>query len=72
VQDLFPERAPSLRKISFTYSMMNLINSIFWCIPTCHGSGGLAGYYAFGARTGGAVIIYVPSTWLLDWFSAMV
>ena len=56
--DLFPERAPGLRKISFTYSMMNLINPFFGGVPTCHGSGGLAGYYAFGARTGGAVIIY--------------
>ena len=57
-KDLFPERAPSLKKISFTYSAMNLINPFFGGIPTCHGSGGLAGYYAFGARTGGAVIIY--------------
>jgi hypothetical protein len=57
-QDLFPERAPSLRKISLTYSAMNLINPFFSGVPTCHGSGGLAGYYAFGARTGGAVIIY--------------
>ncbi len=57
-QDLFPDRAPGLRKISLTYSMMNLINPFFGGIPTCHGSGGLAGYYAFGARTGGAVIIY--------------
>jgi hypothetical protein len=24
----------------------------------CHGCGGLAGHYAFGARTGGSVIIY--------------
>ncbi|MDB6125729.1 MAG: transporter [Pedosphaera sp.] len=57
-QDLFPDRAPSLRKISLTYSLMNLINPFFHGVPTCHGSGGLAGYYAFGARTGGAVIIY--------------
>jgi Molybdate transporter of MFS superfamily len=57
-QDLFPDRAPGLRKISLTYSFMNLVNPFFSGIPTCHGSGGLAGYYAFGARTGGAVIIY--------------
>jgi hypothetical protein len=57
-QDLFPERAPSLRKISLTYSAMNLINPFFSGVPTCHGSGGLVGYYTFGARTGGAVIIY--------------
>ncbi len=56
--DLFPERPLSLRKISFTYSIMNLVNPFFGGIPTCHGSGGLAGHYAFGARTGGSVIIY--------------
>ena len=57
-KDLFPERAPSLPKISFTYSALNLINPFLGGVPTCHGSGGLAGYYAFGARTGGAVLIY--------------
>lgn len=56
--DLFPDRAPGLRKISLTYSVMNLVNPFLGGVPTCHGSGGLAGYYAFGARTGGAVIIY--------------
>lgn len=57
-QDLFPERAPSLRKISLTYSLMNLVNPFLGGIPTCHGSGGMAGHYAFGGRTGGSVIIY--------------
>ena len=57
-KDLFPGRAPGLRKISFTYSLMNLLNPLFSGVPTCHGSGGLAGHYAFGARTGGSVIIY--------------
>jgi MFS superfamily sulfate permease-like transporter len=56
--DLFPDRAPTMRKISFTYSLMNLINPFFGGVPTCHGSGGLAGHYNFGARTGGSVIIY--------------
>ncbi len=56
--DLFPDHAPSLRKISFTYSFMNLVNPFLGGIPTCHGSGGLAGHYSFGARTGGSVIIY--------------
>jgi hypothetical protein len=56
--DLFPARPQSLRKISLTYSSMNLINPFFSGVPTCHGSGGLAGHFAFGARTGGSVIIY--------------
>lgn len=56
--DLFPEKKLSLRKISLTYSIMNLINPFIGGIPVCHGSGGIAGHYAFGARTGGSVLIY--------------
>ncbi len=56
--DLFPERPLTVRKISFTYSLMNLINPFFGGIPTCHGSGGMMGHYAFGGRTGGSVILY--------------
>ena len=56
--DLFPGRRLSVRKISSTYSLMNLINPFFGGVPTCHGSGGMAGHYAFGARTGGSVVIY--------------
>lgn len=56
--DLFPEKHITVRKISFTYSIINLINPFLGGIPTCHGSGGMAGHYAFGARTGGSVLIY--------------
>ncbi|HXH12007.1 MAG TPA: putative sulfate/molybdate transporter [Alphaproteobacteria bacterium] len=58
VEDLFPKRAVSVRKISLTYALMNLLNPFLGGIPTCHGSGGIAGHYAFGARTGGSVIMY--------------
>jgi hypothetical protein len=58
VADFFPERAITVRTIGVTYALMNLINPFFGGIPTCHGSGGIAGHYAFGARTGGSVIIY--------------
>jgi hypothetical protein len=47
-----------VRKIGFTYATMNLVNPFLSGIPTCHGSGGMAGHYAFGARTGGSVVIY--------------
>jgi MFS superfamily sulfate permease-like transporter len=56
--DLFPDRALSIRKIGLTYAAMNLINPWFGGVPTCHGSGGMAGHYAFGGRTGGSVMIY--------------
>ncbi len=56
--DLFPERPQTLKKIGLTYSLINLIVPFFSGIPVCHGCGGLAGHAAFGARTGGSVILY--------------
>ncbi|MCZ6906716.1 MAG: putative sulfate/molybdate transporter [Deltaproteobacteria bacterium] len=67
-QDLFPDQAISVRKISFTYSLINLINPFLSGIPICHGSGGMAGHYAFGARTGGSVVIYGLLYLLLGFF----
>ena len=58
VADLFPQRTVGVRKISLSYALMNLINPFFSGVPTCHGSGGMAGHYAFGARTGGSVVLY--------------
>jgi hypothetical protein len=57
-KDYFPEKKVRIRKISLTYSLMNLINPFIGGIPVCHGSGGMAGHYTFGARTGGSVFIY--------------
>ncbi|MCZ6506480.1 MAG: putative sulfate/molybdate transporter, partial [Acidobacteria bacterium] len=57
-EDLFPERRMTIRKIGITYGLMNLVSPWFGGVPTCHGSGGMAGHYAFGGRTGGSVIIY--------------
>ncbi|HXG52679.1 MAG TPA: putative sulfate/molybdate transporter [candidate division Zixibacteria bacterium] len=57
IEDLFPGYPVTIRKISWTYSLMNLVNPFLSGYPTCHGSGGMAGHYAFGARTGGSVII---------------
>ncbi len=56
--DLFPERPLTVRKISLTYSLMNLINPFFGGVPTCHGSSGIAGHHSFGGRTGGSVVLY--------------
>jgi len=58
VEDLFPKRKISLKKIGLTYGVANVIAPFFSGVPLCHGSGGLAGHYGFGARTGGSVIIY--------------
>lgn len=57
--DLFPERAPlTVKRIGLTYALMNLVSPWFGGVPTCHGSGGMAGHYLHGGRTGGSVIIY--------------
>lgn len=58
VSDLFPGREVTVRKLGLTYSAANLIAPLFGGIPVCHGSGGLAGHYTFGGRTGGSVLIY--------------
>lgn len=57
-KDLFPERAVSARQIGFTYGLMNVIAPWFGGVPACHGCGGLVGFHGFGARTGGAPVIY--------------
>jgi hypothetical protein len=57
-EDLFPERNVTVRKLSLSYALMNLVNPFFGGVPTCHGSGGLVGHYTFGARTGGSILIY--------------
>jgi hypothetical protein len=56
--DLFPHRPLSVRRIGLTYALMNLMSPFFGGVPTCHGSGGIAGHYTFGGRTGGSVVIY--------------
>jgi MFS superfamily sulfate permease-like transporter len=57
-RDLFPTRSVSARRIGFTYSAANLLAPLFGGIPVCHGCGGMAGHYTFGARTGGSVVLY--------------
>ena len=59
VTDFFPEREPlSVRRIGTTYGLMNLFAAPLGGLPVCHGSGGIAGHYFFGARTGGSAVIY--------------
>lgn len=56
--DYFPQRRIVASHIAWSYSAMNLVTPFFSGMPVCHGSGGLAGHYGFGARTGGSVLIY--------------
>ncbi len=56
--DYFPGKRVTIRKIGLTYSAMNIVAPFVSGIPVCHGSGGMAGHYAFGARTGGSTLLY--------------
>ena len=40
-----------------TMGLANLPAGLFGAVPMCHGTGGLAAHYRFGARTGGAPVI---------------
>ena len=44
-------------KLSKSIGLMNLTSVPFGGFPMCHGAGGLAAQYRFGARTGGSNII---------------
>ncbi len=54
--DLFPGKKIPEAKMARSVGMMNLISCWFGGMPVCHGAGGLAGQYHFGARTGGSVV----------------
>ncbi|KAG0362351.1 hypothetical protein BC939DRAFT_450238 [Gamsiella multidivaricata] len=56
-QDLFPERPASTPTISISIGLMNLVGCFFGSMPFCHGSGGLAAQYRFGARTEVSIIV---------------
>ena len=57
IRELFPEKPVSEAKLMLNMGVMNVASSFFGGMPMCHGSGGLAGQYYFGARTGGTNIL---------------
>jgi hypothetical protein len=54
---LFPDRPVSERQVAVSTGVMNLFGSAVGGVPMCHGAGGMAGHVAFGARTGGSLVI---------------
>jgi len=57
IKELFPEKKIDANTLAFNMGAMNLINPFLVGMPLCHGSGGLMAQYAFGARTGGSMIL---------------
>jgi len=53
----WPDKPVSERRLSLNMGLMNVILPFFGGMPLCHGAGGLAGQYYFGARTGGTNIL---------------
>ncbi|EPS62634.1 hypothetical protein M569_12156, partial [Genlisea aurea] len=54
--DLFPGTETSVAGVSVSVGVMNLAGCWFGAMPVCHGAGGLAGQYRFGARSGLSVV----------------
>lgn len=57
LREYFPHRDISERRLMRNMGVMNVLASLFGGFPMCHGAGGLASQYYFGARTGGANIL---------------
>lgn len=56
--DLLPELpAPSVTSMGLSVAIMNLTGTWLGGMPVCHGAGGLAAQYRFGARSGASIII---------------
>jgi MFS superfamily sulfate permease-like transporter len=55
---LFPSfpPPPSTTSLGLSVALSNLIGCWFGAMPVCHGSGGLAGQYRFGARSGASIM----------------
>jgi len=53
----FPGKGISSKRMAVSVGIMNLICVPFGGIPMCHGAGGLAAQYRFGARSGGSVVM---------------
>ncbi|KAK0927803.1 hypothetical protein LTR91_003036 [Friedmanniomyces endolithicus] len=56
---LFPNfpPTPTTTSIGFSVALANLVGCWFGAMPICHGSGGVAGQYRFGARSGSSIVI---------------
>ena len=57
IKTYWPHHPVSARRLALNQGVMNLIVPFLGGMPMCHGAGGLAGQYFFGARTGGTNII---------------
>ena len=80
--DYFGERAAHVTpaRLSITTGLANLLLSPLGALPMCHGAGGLAAHYRFGARSGTAPLLLgvgllgvacLPTSWGLTMLAAI-
>ncbi|OIW23691.1 hypothetical protein CONLIGDRAFT_139797 [Coniochaeta ligniaria NRRL 30616] len=55
--DLMPDFPVSVTSLGFSVAGMNLVGCWFGAMPVCHGAGGLAAQWRFGARSGASVVV---------------
>ena len=67
--DLLPSppnpAAPTVTELGISVSVINMIGCWFGAMPACHGSGGLAGQFRFGARSGSSILFLGSIKFLL-------
>ena len=58
-REYFKEKAQktTYKSLCFSMGLANIVSFVFGGMPLCHGAGGLAAHYRFGARTAGSNII---------------
>jgi hypothetical protein len=57
--------APTVTELGISVAVINLAGCWFGAMPACHGSGGLAGQFRFGARSGSSIIFLGTIKFLL-------
>lgn len=59
IKDLFPDSPYQVtpKNLALNMGVMNTVLPFIGGMPMCHGAGGLAAQYTFGARTGGAILM---------------
>ena len=57
ITEYFPDKPVPEKRLALNMGVMNVAVPFLGGMPMCHGAGGLAGQYYFGARTGGTNII---------------
>lgn len=72
-EDLLPDvKTPSTTALGLSVAAINLVGCWFGAMPVCHGSGGLAAQYRFGARSGASIIFLGSLKLLLGLFASDV